>query len=947
MVPTQVGFKSLFYRVVLPGGAAISLSTSLHAASGIWQNTPTNANWVTAPGETNWNNGANLFPGSTSVVNNPDTATFLASGTTAININSSSLYIRNINFGVSGSTPGTYTIGSLLGNSLFLTNGGTTQLVTGSTGTGIVQTINAPVVIQTATGTSTGLYSFANSHATSSDTLVIAGGISSGTTTQATTINLSGTNTGANTISGVISNGGAAGGVAVTAFGGATTWGLSAANTYTGATTIFGSTNLTFRGANGSALNTSAFNLGAGSGGGTIRLDNSAASGGPNPNRISNSVAINSNGGSSGINFTHSAGAVSYSETVGALNLNDGHFIGSVTAAASGQSSILTFSSLNRANTLATMAFTSGNSNGTQQNTFIAGQADTAFLGGWATVTTGSFAQYNSTRGVFAVANTTLVGVAAGSSSATTSYNLAVNGTTALPTASGTYLARSLSFGNTGSISPILDLNGSTFKISSGGIANAADTGTSTINNGTITVGDSNSAPLFVTLSSASGLIMNATIADNGGPLVLVKSGGGNTLTLAGANTFTGSTYSNSGVIAVTNALALQNSVIDYNNHGGTVTFTNSASFTPSIGGISGSQNITIGNLIPTFTLGNSNGGTGTNASYSGVLGSAGTFRLVKTGPNTQTLSGANNFTGGVTINGGTLQVGGTQTATLGALGQTGSITFGGGTLKYSGTNTFDYSSRIAAGTSTGSVSIDTNGLDVTYATALTASQSGGLTKLGDGTLTLTTANAYTGDTIVSDGILLANNTTGSATGAGSVGVSSGATLGGSGTIDGAVNVSTGGFISPGNSAGNLTLNSGLALAGTYKWELGALLTSNPGTNFDIITLTAGDVNITGATLGLNLGAFAPSVDPFWQTDRTWTGILNNTGTLGTLIGTFAAIDNTSWSSLGSFTTTYTDNDVNLAWAAVPEPQPSLLVGGLGIAALFRRRRGNQQSFRS
>jgi autotransporter-associated beta strand protein len=230
-----------------------------------------------------------------------------------------------------------------------------------------------------------------------------------------------------------------------------------------------------------------------------------------------------------------------------------------------------------------------------------------------------------------------------------------------------------------------------------------------------------------------------------------------------------------------------------------------------------------------------------------------------------------------------------------------------------------------------------------TLASALTNGVvSGGYTnsvlKLGDGTVTLTAASTYTGDTSVAAGSLQVNNTTGSGTGSGSVSVS--ATLGGAGIIAGAVNVSTSGTISPGagGGVGNLTLQNGLTLGGIYQWQLGALSTANAGFDYDTLTLTVGDVNLTGSSLGLNLGDFQPSLNEFWQSDRTWSGILNHTGS-GTLTGNFAAIDNSSWSSLGTFSTTYTGNDVNLVWTAVPEPDPALLVAGLGMVTLLRRRR--------
>jgi len=205
-------------------------------------------------------------------------------------------------------------------------------------------------------------------------------------------------------------------------------------------------------------------------------------------------------------------------------------------------------------------------------------------------------------------------------------------------------------------------------------------------------------------------------------------------------------------------------------------------------------------------------------------------------------------------------------------------------------------------------------------------------TKQGTGTFTYSGTGTTTGTTTVSTGKMVVNGSLA----AGATVVASGATLGGSGTL-GALNVSTGGTLAPGNSPGNLTVTNGLTVAGIYSWDLAALSTANPGTNFDTVTITVGNVDITGAALSLNLGAFAPTNIPFWQVNQTWAGILNNTGT-GTLTGSFAAIGNIAWASLGGFTTTTTGNDVNLVWTAIPEPGSALL-GGLGMLALLRRRR--------
>ena len=104
----------------------------------------------------------------------------------------------------------------------------------------------------------------------------------------------------------------------------------------------------------------------------------------------------------------------------------------------------------------------------------------------------------------------------------------------------------------------------------------------------------------------------------------------------------------------------------------------------------------------------------------------------------------------------------------------------------------------------------------------------GSLTKIGEGKLSLTKANTYTGGTAITKGTLLVKNKTGSATGTGAVQVNSG-TLGGKGKIAGAVTVgsgsSPGAILLPGNSAtkpGTLTINSTLTFNSdaTYEVEL-------------------------------------------------------------------------------------------------------------------------------
>jgi len=182
---------------------------------------------------------------------------------------------------------------------------------------------------------------------------------------------------------------------------------------------------------------------------------------------------------------------------------------------------------------------------------------------------------------------------------------------------------------------------------------------------------------------------------------------------------------------------------LDLNGHNLTV---NGLSYSGTVGVI---DNVSAAGKTPTLTVG-ANDATGNT--FSGIIqNTTGSISLVKTGTGTQTLSGNNSYTGVTTISAGTLALG-----SAGALGGGGNITFGGGTLQFSGSNTGDYSAKIV--NSTGAISLDTNGQSVLFASQLDNSNTGGLTKLGAGTLTLTGSNTYSGDTVVSSGTLAMGN---------------------------------------------------------------------------------------------------------------------------------------------------------------------------------------------
>jgi autotransporter-associated beta strand protein len=104
----------------------------------------------------------------------------------------------------------------------------------------------------------------------------------------------------------------------------------------------------------------------------------------------------------------------------------------------------------------------------------------------------------------------------------------------------------------------------------------------------------------------------------------------------------------------------------------------------------------------------------------------------------------------------------------------------------------------------------------------------GAIAKIGTGTLTLSGANTYTGDTTITDGILFVSNISGSGTGTGAVSVNAG-TLGGSGIIAGAVTVGTNtgvqAFLAPSKGVkkpATLTIQGALTLNddSTYIYKL-------------------------------------------------------------------------------------------------------------------------------
>jgi autotransporter-associated beta strand protein len=148
-------------------------------------------------------------------------------------------------------------------------------------------------------------------------------------------------------------------------------------------------------------------------------------------------------------------------------------------------------------------------------------------------------------------------------------------------------------------------------------------------------------------------------------------------------------------------------------------------------------------------------------------------------------------------------------------------------------------------------LTVGSNSLNTTFSGSISGN-GGSLTKTGSGKLTLMNAgygSDYTGGTTIKKGILIVNNTTGSATGTGPVQVISG-TLSGTGIIGGSVTVGNGttaGAIvrgGSGSTAGTLRINSSLTFNSQSTYNCYLNRTTVP---------KAGTVKAVGVTINANV----------------------------------------------------------------------------------------------
>jgi outer membrane autotransporter protein len=388
-------------------------------------------------------------------------------------------------------------------------------------------------------------------------------------------------------------------------------------------------------------------------------------------------------------------------------------------------------------------------------------------------------------------------------------------------------------------------------------------------------VGQNGDAPIIRVSDGATAIIDNLIDSNLG----INKTDGG-TLVLNAANLYTGNTVISGGELSVSSDINLGIAADAIDFEGGTLQITGNSYHSTARNIIWGSAGggFDIADSTNSFTVSQSLGGTG---------------GLLKTGAGTLVLTGTNTYAGGTVVAQGTLQ--GNTNSLHGAIVDNATVSFvqasdgtysgsisgsgllikdGNATLTLTGSNTYTGGTVVQAGGLTGNTTslqgtIVNNGtLDFDQPTdgAFTGAigGTGQLVKDGAGTLTLKTANTYSGGTLVNAGAL----------------------QGDTGSLQGAiVDNATVAFAqsSDGTFAGAISGTGQVVKSGTGTLVLAAGNTYSGGTVVSGGTLQGDTSSLHGAIANDATLVFAQQGDGIFDGTLSGSGQLNKNGD-GTLV---------------------------------------------------------------
>ena len=383
---------------------------------------------------------------------------------------------------------------------------------------------------------------------------------------------------------------------------------------------------------------------------------------------------------------------------------------------------------------------------------------------------------------------------------------------------------------------------------------------------GFLTAGTTAAASTFVINNQSSSLVtVNSVISNNAATGVVSLSSGG-TVTLTGANAYTGTTTVAEGTLTLGGAGSLgAGAYAGAIANSGTLAFASSA-----------------------------------NQTFSGII--SGTGALTVNGSGTLTLSGANTHTGAVAVTAGTLKLGGSAglgNTTLATVASGGTLDLAGFAtarpLAISGTGVASvgalYNSSTTTGASTGTLTLTGNASAssaVTGGADIAKLVSFGTLNLGGNKLTLSSGTFFagiqsisSGDIDINDGATLYSTSAGSfATATGTITINAGGRLEARDTNNtGAVTVHTialnGGTLSRGQIIGNNGGGAGALLKNNVTVDAvngGSIINSSSG-GFSL------NFRLTGAVSGSGPLALGGAIGVEFQGDASgYTGTATGTG---------------------------------------------------------------------